>query len=301
MMLAFFILALVSQGTRLVASQRLPANIFILAGQSNMAGRGGVINSTKNGNFTWDGIVPPQCQPNPSIFRLSANLEWVLAQEPLHADIDYNKTNGIGPGMPFANAVLTRDPAIGVIGLVPCAIGGTNITQWAKGGFLYDQLVRRTQAALKNGGVLRAMLWYQGESDTINREDADDYKGRLEKFFKEVRADLKHPRLPIIQVALASGEGPFVETVREAQLGTNLLDVQCIDGKGLTLEPDRLHLTTPAQVQLGQMFAHAFLQSLPTPIRTSSNSAATLSFLVSDHFVGFLFYSTFLFVGLQII
>lgn len=202
MMLAFFILALVSQGTRLVASQRLPANIFILAGQSNMAGRGGVINSTKNGNFTWDGIVPPQCQPNPSIFRLSANLEWVLAQEPLHADIDYNKTNGIGPGMPFANAVLTRDPAIGVIGLVPCAIGGTNITQWAKGGFLYDQLVRRTQAALKNGGVLRAMLWYQGESDTINREDADDYKGRLEKFFKEVRADLKHPRLPIIQVCV---------------------------------------------------------------------------------------------------
>ncbi|KAF2324324.1 hypothetical protein GH714_012519 [Hevea brasiliensis] len=164
-----------------------------------MAGRGGVINNTKIGKLTWDGIVPPQCQPNPSIFRLSANLTWVLAHEPLHADIDYNKTNGIGPGMAFANAVLTKDPTIGV--------------------------------------------------------------------------------------GLASGEGPFTETIREAQLGINLPNVQCVDAKGLPLEPDRLHLTTPAQVQLGQMLAHAFLQSLSTPIRTSINSATALSFLASDNFV----------------
>ncbi|KAJ9186783.1 hypothetical protein P3X46_002317 [Hevea brasiliensis] len=300
-MLAFLMLALVSQASRLDASQRLPTDIFILAGQSNMAGRGGVINNTKIGKLTWDGIVPPQCQPNPSIFRLSANLTWVLAHEPLHADIDYNKTNGIGPGMAFANAVLTKDPTIGVMGLVPCAIGGTYISQWAKGGFLYDQLVRRTRAALKSGGDLRAMLWYQGESDTIIREDADAYKGRLEKFFKEVRADLQYPTLPIIQVGLASGEGLFTETVREAQLGINLPNVQCVDAKGLPLEPDRLHLTTPAQVQLGQMLAHAFLQSLSTPIRTSINSATALSFLASDNFVGliiliFLFHFFYLFV-----
>ncbi|KAJ9166285.1 hypothetical protein P3X46_021060 [Hevea brasiliensis] len=243
-----------------------------------MAGRGGVINDTKTGNLTWDGIVPPQCQPNPSIFRLSANLTWVLAHEPLHADIDYNKTNGIGPGMAFANTVLTKDPTIGAMGLVPCAIGGTNISQWAKGGFLYDQLVRRTRTALISGGVLRAMLWYQGESDTINKEDADSYKGRLDKFFMEVRDDLQYPMLPIIQVALASGEGPFTETIRKAQLGINLPNVQYVDAKGLPLEPDRLHLTTSAQVQLGQMLADAFLQSLPTPIRTTTNSAATLSY-----------------------
>ncbi|CAK7347488.1 unnamed protein product [Dovyalis caffra] len=231
-----------------------------------MAGRGGVVNDTKSGIPSWDGIVPVQCQPNPSILRLSASLTWVQAHEPLHADIDYNKTNGVGPGMSFANAILTKVPNFGSIGLVPCAIGGTTISEWAKGGFLYEQLVRRTQAALQNGGVIRAMLWYQGESDTEIKEDADAYKGRLDKFFTDLRADLEYPVLPIIQVALASGKGPYVKIVRNAQLGIKLPSVQCVDAKGLPLEPDKLHLTTPAQVQLGETLADAFLQSLHNPI-----------------------------------
>lgn len=198
-MLSLLFLVLLTQ-SNLSISEQLPQNIFILAGQSNMAGRGGVVNNTKNGIPSWDGIVPVQCQPNPSILRLSASLTWVQAHEPLHADIDYNKTNGVGPGMSFANAILTKVPNFGSIGLVPCAIGGTSISEWAKGGFLYDQLVRRTQFALQRGGVIRAMLWYQGESDTQIREDADAYEGRLDRFFIDLRADLGYPTLPIIQV-----------------------------------------------------------------------------------------------------
>lgn len=204
-MLSFLILLLLAQASCLVVtSQQPPKNIVILAGQSNMAGRGGVVNNTKTGITTWDGIVPPQCQPNPSIFRLSADLTWVLANEPLHKDIDYNKTNGIGPGMAFANAILTKEPGFGTVGLVPCAIGGTNISQWAKGGFLYDQLVGRSTVAMQSGGTIRAMLWYQGESDTEYKEDADDYKVNLENFFNNVRDDLNYPMLPIIQVSIKS-------------------------------------------------------------------------------------------------
>ncbi|KAJ6399988.1 hypothetical protein OIU84_015613 [Salix udensis] len=284
-MLSLLFLLLLTQGN-LSTSEQLPQNIFILAGQSNMAGRGGVTNNTKNGIPSWDGIVPAQCQPNPSILRLSASLTWVLAHEPLHADIDYNKTNGVGPGMPFANAVLTRVPNFGSIGLVPCAVGGTAIREWAKGGFLYDQLVRRTQFALQSGGVIRAMLWYQGESDTEIREDADAYKGRLSRFFIDLRADLGYPTLPIIQVALASGEGPYVEIVRNAQLGINLPDVQCVDAMGLPLEPDRVHLTTPAQVQLGETLTDAFLQSLPNPIHITNYSSRRFSNLMSHFFIG---------------
>lgn len=164
-----------------------------------MAGRGGVFNDTITETLTWDGIVPPECQPNPRILRLTANLTWVEAREPLHADIDYNKTNGVGPGMPFANAVLNKDPNFGVIGLVPCAIGGTNISQWQKGEFLYEQLVKRSQFA-KQSGVYRAMLWYQGESDTEDQQDAELYKDNLNRFFNDLRFDLKTPKLPIIQV-----------------------------------------------------------------------------------------------------
>ncbi|KAA8528494.1 hypothetical protein F0562_035849 [Nyssa sinensis] len=239
-------------------------SIFILAGQSNMSGRGGVVNDT------WDGVVPPECQSNPSILRLSAGLKWVEAHEPLHADIDVKKICGVGPGMAFANSVLDKDSSLGVVGLVPCAIGGTNISEWARGSYLYSQLVRRAGVALQGGGTIRAILWYQGESDTVSQEDAKSYKGRLERFFEDLRTDLQSPMLPVIQVALASGQGPFIETVRIAQLTIDLPNVRCVDAKGLQLQPDGLHLSTPAQVHLGEMFADAFLQTLPIPLQSNA-------------------------------
>ncbi|KAJ1431062.1 Sialate O-acetylesterase domain [Sesbania bispinosa] len=244
--------------TRLQADR----NIFILAGQSNMAGRGGVVNDTATGVTTWDGVVPPQCRPNPSIERLDAKLRWVEAHEPLHKDIDAEKTNGIGPGMAFANSILHKHKVLGIVGLVPCAIGGTNISQWERGKELYNHMMKRIKASLRDGGTIRALLWYQGESDTENLNDAQSYQTRVHKFFLDVRDDMQSPLLPIIQVALASGSGPYIEIVRQAQLGIDLLNLKTVDAKGLALEPDGLHLSTPAQVDLGQMMANAFLQCL---------------------------------------
>ncbi|KAL0314983.1 UNVERIFIED_CONTAM: putative carbohydrate esterase, partial [Sesamum angustifolium] len=89
--------------------------------------------------------------------------------------------------------------SIGEIGLVPCAIGGTQISEWRRGGPLYKQLLSRALAALQGGGVIRAILWYQGESDTRSQEDAKLYKKRLAKFFTNIRSDLKLPELPVVQ------------------------------------------------------------------------------------------------------
>lgn len=176
-------------------------NIFILAGQSNMAGRGGVTNDTTTGATTWDGIVPSQCNPNPSILKLNSHLKWVEAQEPLHEDIDREKTNGIGPGMAFANHVLEKNMGVGVVGLVPCAIGGSNISEWEKGKVLYSHMVKRVKASLRDGGGdVRGILWFQGESDTVSLRDAESYQSRVRRFFLDVRADLQTPLLPIIQV-----------------------------------------------------------------------------------------------------
>ncbi|KAI3684672.1 hypothetical protein L6452_33897 [Arctium lappa] len=234
--------------------------IFLLAGQSNMSGRGGVMN------LTWDGYIPPESSSNPAVLRLSANLKWELAGEPLHRDIDVAKVCGVGPGMAFANSLLRKDSSIGVVGLVPCAIGGTNISQWVRGGELYKQLVRRADAAVGGGGSIRGLLWYQGESDTLNVEDAEAYGSRLRRFFVNVRADLHLPLLPIIQVALASESGPYTEMVRKVQLRMKMMNLRTVDAMGLRVqEPERLHLTTPSQVSLGRMLTNAFLQlSLPS-------------------------------------
>ncbi|KAJ0507726.1 putative sialate O-acetylesterase domain, SGNH hydrolase superfamily [Helianthus annuus] len=165
-------------------STYLIKDVFILAGQSNMAGRGGVID--KN----WDGIIPPEVKPRPGkILRLGGDLTW------------------------------------------------------------------------EGGGEIRGVLWFQGERDTLNISDAELYKERLRKLFIDLRTDLKSPLLPVIQVALASGEGPYIELVRKAQHEINLPNVVTVDAKGLLLQPDGLHLSTNAQVQVGKMLAHAMLRS----------------------------------------
>ena len=162
-----------------------------------MAGRAGV-----NGG-RWDGNVPQECRPSPSIFRLTAKLEWEEAREPLHADIDVGKTCGVGPGMAFANELIRAGGLrIGTVGLVPCAVGGTRISEWARGSILYNQLVRRASESVRDGGTIQAVLWYQGESDTVRKEDAEAYKTNLEKLVMDLRSDLHLQSLLFIQVRI---------------------------------------------------------------------------------------------------
>ncbi|KAK7410064.1 hypothetical protein VNO78_00549 [Psophocarpus tetragonolobus] len=287
-----------------VKAQAYDRNIFILAGQSNMAGRGGVINDTSTGIATWDGVVPPESSPNPSVLRLNAHQTWVEAREPVSADIDFKKTNGVGPGMAFANWVLEKHPELGVIGLVPCAIGGTNISEWERGKELYNHMMKRAKASLRDGGTIRALLWYQGETDTVNLHDSQFYQTRVHKFFLDVRRDLQFPLLPIIQVALASGSGPYIEVIRQAQLSIDLLNLRTVDAHGLPLLPDGLHLSTQAQVHLGQMMANAFLQFVPSsnlnhnlsPIRNEAVNLYNSTFYVYMlHLFLFITFLTFMY------
>ncbi|XP_058081620.1 probable carbohydrate esterase At4g34215 [Magnolia sinica] len=233
-------------------------HIFILAGQSNMAGRGGVHNGT------WDGYIPCESRLDPSIVRLNSQLQWEKAHEPLHADIDVNKACGVGPGMAFANAIRSQWN-VPLVGLVPCAIGGTKIKLWERGEVLYENMVRRAKESVKEGGMINALLWYQGESDTITEEDADAYKSNMEKLIQDVRSDLGMPLLPVIQVALASGEGPYIEKVREAQKSITLPNVMWVDAQGLPLNEDHLHLYTHSQILLGRMLALAYLTHFANP------------------------------------
>lgn len=171
-----------------------------------MAGRGGVTIDSQ-GHHKWDGIVPSECQPNPSILRLDANFQWVEAREPLHADIYVapNRTNGIGPGMPFAHSILKLNPSFGPIGLVPCAYGASNISEWQRGTKLYSQMMKRARASMKNNdATIGALLWWQGGADSEKQEDAMSFKAKTMKFFHDIRVDLKSPQLPILQVEIIS-------------------------------------------------------------------------------------------------
>ncbi|KGN46153.1 probable carbohydrate esterase At4g34215 [Cucumis sativus] len=250
-----------------------PNNIFILAGQSNMAGRGGVSLDPTTDKMVWDGYIPLECESNDSIFRLNADMVWEQAHEPLHWDIDVVKTNGIGPGMAFANELLAiGGKRIGAIGLVPCAIGGSHLKEWVKGTNRYDNLVERIRASEKNGGTVQGILWYQGESDAAVEEEAMCYERELTKFFIDLRADTNHPELPIILVKLVTHDfflSPnisFKEEVCNAleAVTHRLPNVTMVDGPMAVgnfddgLNEDKGHLNVKSEVKLGKMFAHSF-------------------------------------------
>ncbi|EAZ29369.1 hypothetical protein OsJ_13439 [Oryza sativa Japonica Group] len=225
-----------------------PTLIFLLGGQSNMGGRGGATNGP------WDGVVPPDSGGR-------------KRGSPFHAGIDVHNVLGVGPGMSFAHALFRAIPPSTVIGLVPCAQGGTPIANWTRGTELYERMVGRGRAAMATAGAgagarMGALLWYQGEADTIRREDAEVYARKMEGMVRDVRRDLALPELLVIQVGIATGQGKFVEPVREAQKAVRLPFLKYVDAKGLPIANDYTHLTTPAQVKLGKLLAKAYLSTL---------------------------------------
>ena len=64
------------------------------------------------------------------------------------------------------------------IGLVPCADGGTSLSEWMPGEILYDNAVNNAKLA-KRTSEIAGILWHQGENDSINENDAITYSERF--------------------------------------------------------------------------------------------------------------------------
>ena len=164
------------------AQDPVPANmkLFLLIGQSNMAGRGKV--------EAQDQVV------NPRIFMLTKDLQWVPAKDPVH--FDKPGMAGVGLCSQFARDVLKADPNA-TIGLIPCAAGGTSLEQWKTGGRLNSTAVARAKEAMKHG-KLAGILWHQGESDSGNPQLVATYADRLAVMIAQLRTDLQAEKVPVV-------------------------------------------------------------------------------------------------------
>ncbi len=237
-------------------------DLFLLIGQSNMKGRG---------------AVPAEQNLNAHIVSMQMKKDiWVVASDPLHVDgrvdsLDHTGNAGVGPGLSFAQAVAAREPDV-MIGLIPCAVGGSQIGQWQKGleKSLYDEAVRRAKLALEQGppGKTRlcAALWLQGESDAKDNLHAN-YQSNLLKVVDNLRADLNLPELPFIACTIGSfieGKRPYP---RVKEINTILLDLPnlrprtaCVDARDLAGHiGDNLHYNTESQMIIGPRYAEKYL------------------------------------------
>ncbi len=150
------------------------------------------------------------------------------------------------------------------IGLIPCAVNGSPLSRWVKGGDLYQAAVSRAKEAA-SVGQLKGILWHQGESDSKNADDAKSYEVRLTQMFKDIRSDLGQPDLPIVVGQLGEFvQRRYVEIVRTAltHLPANLPRVGFADSKGLGHKGDSLHFSAEAEQELGRRYAAA-LKAIP--------------------------------------
>ncbi len=150
---------------------------FLIAGQSNMAGRGNL----------WE--IPPF--ENPLCFMLRMG-RWQPMSEPVNAD-----RAGSGVGLSSKFAVEFADLYKKEVGIIPCADGGTAISQWQPGEVLFDHAVMMTRLAMRTssfGGI----LWHQGENDAVDSTPLDEYERMLINTLTSLRRELGAEDLPII-------------------------------------------------------------------------------------------------------
>jgi len=244
--LLLFTSSAVSEKTPPVIQDGVDSNfhLYLLIGQSNMAGRGKVDEQHN--------------QADPRLYMLDKNDEWVLAKDPLH--FDRPKAVGVGPGLSFAKAMIKGKKDI-QIGLIPSALGGSPIRAWKSGGeftdvFPYDEAIRRAKIAMKRG-VLKGILWHQGESDS-NVEASKVYLEKLVALIKQLREDLGDPDLPFVAGELGYYR-PRYDLINEElkKLPEAIENTAVVSAKGLTHKGDTTHFNTESAQKFGKRYAKA--------------------------------------------
>jgi hypothetical protein len=227
-------------------------HLYLLAGQSNMAGRGVVEEEDKT--------------PHPRVFMLNAKDEWVPASEPLHFD---KKVAGVGPGFAFAKAMADAEPDV-TIGVIPCAVGGSPLASWqpkavdeATKTTPYDTAIRRAKIAMKDG-TLKGILWHQGESDA-NEKNAPKYGNLLEQTLGRMRDDLGVQDACIVVGQLGQhivDRNPFAAIVNTAleNLPKRLARCGFASAQGLKHKGDNTHFDSPSAREFGRRYAAVMLR-----------------------------------------
>lgn len=225
--------------------------VFLLAGQSNMAGRGYV--------------EPQDTVTNKRLLTITKNFELVYAKEPLHFYEPHN--TGLDCGVAFGRTLLQSVPDNVSILLIPTAVGGSSIQQWIGDSTYRDvKLVSNFKEKLKFAnihGVIKGILWHQGESNTTDTADIWLHPTRLAQLFKIFRNMAHNDKLPIIAAELGSFSSnnknwqlinAAIKTAVQNDVKAALIQTQDLKHKG-----DNIHFNSEGQRMMGERFARAYL------------------------------------------
>lgn len=224
-------------------------DIYLLIGQSNMAGRGTLLPSDLN-------------ESPEGVYLLGAGDIPVQATHPFNQYSTIRKElsmQQMNPGYSFSAKMHSAHPDRPIL-IVCNARGGTSITAWGPGSTYYSEAVRRTKAAMKYG-TLKAILWHQGCADSGSR--VAQYMGLLKTMVSSLRTDLAAPDVPFIAGELATWRSTSPQfNLMIRTISDNIPNSSYVSSEGLGMLKDETdpHFNRDAQILLGQRYADKVLE-----------------------------------------
>jgi hypothetical protein len=226
--------------------------VFILAGQSNMAGRGFV--------------EPQDTIPSERVLTINKAGEIILAKEPLHF---YEPTMaGLDCGLSFGKELVEQLPDSVSVLLLPAAVGGSSIQQWLgdstfRNVQLFSNFGEKVQMG-KNYGTIKGILWHQGENDAIKHETIDQYQVRLTELINKFRNTVGDESLPIIIGKL----GSFSKNNENWQQINRQIEVyvasdkfaSIVETSDLKNKGDLVHFNSKGLRKMGKRFSSTYME-----------------------------------------
>lgn len=219
-------------------------DIILLAGQSNMVGRG------QNVNADIDTI-------DFRILQYADALSAVtLARDPLY-NLD-GSVRTVGMGMTIARNHLNAIPSNRGVILIPSADGGTGFSDgfWQVGGTGYNTAVANTNLALNYKGLdnkIVAMCWHQGEKDMSLTET--QYTNEIDAMISGLRSEINgdSSSTPFIVGEVPTWSTEYGAGVDAALRDTPNRNSSCawVETSDLTGKGDSLHFDVVSQRLLG--------------------------------------------------
>lgn len=234
-------------------------DLFLLMGQSNMAGYGELLPGDEQ-EIAGVYVLREGKKERESYF-------WKEASQPIHDRLPSDRFCLAGP---FAKIYREHYPQ-SQVGLIPMGWGGAAISQMSKGTAFYQEVLSKTLWAQKQGR-LKAVLWHQGESDTVSPELVAVYEEKLKQLIKELRVDLGCPNLPVVIGNLAEFYGTgkehnSPERVKQIdqikkilrQVAQDLPHVGFVESTGLkSIDHHQVHFDRNSYIVLGSRYADVY-------------------------------------------
>ena len=230
-------------------------DVYLLIGQSNMAGRGPL--SPDDTTSIEDGVYLLNAEGIPEPAKAPFNRYSTIRKD--------LRIQGENPARSFAATMRAHNgrPVL----LVVNARGGSSISSWLKDApapadrpQYYSEAVRRTKQALQYG-ELKAILWHQGESDSDSTRAAA-YLDRIQILASDLRADLCNGEaVPfIVGEILQSHDNAAIFNPVINQASELIPNSACVSSEGLVALPDNLHFDKESQIELGIRYAQKLRQ-----------------------------------------